>query len=82
MSTIRPKAQCLPPQVTIRQIIDVYVNYMQTHPERRSQPYSEPLPQKNCGFGIYLGSSAWYEVQRTKGASLKRIAPTGHKQAL
>jgi Rap1a immunity proteins len=43
MSIIRPKAQCLPPQVTIRQIIEVYVNYMQIHPERRSQPYSEPL---------------------------------------
>lgn len=43
LSIIRPKAECLPPQATIKQVNEVFVQYMESHPERREEPYREPL---------------------------------------
>jgi Rap1a immunity proteins len=40
---VRAKAQCLPPQATIGQLTEVFVRFMDAHPERKDEPYSEPL---------------------------------------
>ena len=40
---VRAKAQCLPPQATIGQLTEVFVRFMDAHPERKDEPYAEPL---------------------------------------
>ena len=36
-------AACVPMQATAKQVVEVFLQFMKAHPNRRSEPYREPL---------------------------------------
>lgn len=43
VSLVSPKAQCLPPAATLGQVAEVFIRYLDAHPQRSSELYPEPL---------------------------------------
>jgi hypothetical protein len=40
---LRSSASCLPTQATAKQVAEVFLQFMKAHPNRRSEPYREPM---------------------------------------
>ena len=43
VSLLRRQAHCLPPQATAKQVAEVFVQFIDAHPDQESEPYQQPL---------------------------------------
>lgn len=43
ISQLQASAACVPPQATAKQVAEVFLQYMKANPNRRNEPYREPM---------------------------------------